>query len=373
MAMNEFEYFLFENFDADVEAANPYNPRNVLGKETDPVITAVANQNIKYQEACTLFGTDLIHRMMDVGVIRCDDTQLRFDCPIFFKEDAATLLCEIEQKSRGLADCLERNISTIRVCCSMIENGFSLEINLYHIICGMIFDGSFFDYLCEKGAVATEREHPSGLNYLSVIYEKCEELQSFSNGLLCSYNRFADATCSLQSFGDADGNRLDFYRLFRCVEQGRIPLNLQEAAKLVTEHKYLNKDIILSEVRCLIKTGFCDSAVQQILEMLGYVENGDLCVPVFLPQHKQVIEAIEQVVEDCLGDVIAKVLIDLANTVKITAVRHGADKLEIANELYHIVFGMINEELVKRNIVAKPALRSGEGRYMKCIVLGGLV
>lgn len=42
--MKEFEYFLFENFDADSEANNPRNPRNFLGKETDGVLSKIGNQ-----------------------------------------------------------------------------------------------------------------------------------------------------------------------------------------------------------------------------------------------------------------------------------------------------------------------------------------
>lgn len=84
---------------------------------------------------------------------------------------------------------------------------------MYHILCGMIFDGSFFDYLNQNKALATSRRHCSGLDYLAVIYEDCAELRSLSNGLLRSYNRLANNICSLQSFGDAQGSRFDFYRV----------------------------------------------------------------------------------------------------------------------------------------------------------------
>ena len=36
--MKKFEYFLFENFDADEESHNPNNPRNFLGREADAIL-----------------------------------------------------------------------------------------------------------------------------------------------------------------------------------------------------------------------------------------------------------------------------------------------------------------------------------------------
>lgn len=62
-------------------------------------------------------------------------------------------------------------------------------------------------------------------------------------------------------------------------------------------------------------------------------------------------------------------LLDLAGTIDILAVRHGANRLEIANEFYHIVFGLINEEVIARRIVEAPQYHPGEGRYLRCIEL----
>ncbi len=368
--MREFEYFLFENFDADEEAANPWNPRNFLGKGTDPILSMVAEQELTDRDARSLFGPDLVQKLMDSGVLRCDHGMLAFDCPIFLKEDAAVLYRETAKRAKNLMDLLAQRIPEIRTCCRGIDNGFSPETNLYHILCGMIFDGQFFDYLSQRKAVATERKHTSGLDYLSVIYEKCQQLHCLSDGLLCSYNRFANESCSLQSFGDAKGNRLDFYRLFRLMEGGRIPAEFQRAAALVDrERNRLDKNRIFSEVVSLVKTGTCDQNVLQLLELLGYTDCGEFCVPVFRPGHRKYIAQMEEMVENCLGDAFSKALCDLADTAAITAVRHGVNGPEIANELYHILFGMMNEELVSRGIVEAPNLRPGEGRYLKCVEL----
>lgn len=102
---------------------------------------------------------------------------------------------------------------------------------------------------------------------------------------------------------------------------------------------------------------------QSIREM----HNGAVCVPTYLPGHRKYITEIGGIVENCLGETVSQVLIDLAGSIDITAVRHGVNRLEIANELYHILFGFMNEELVSRKMVASPPKVSGEGRYLKCM------
>lgn len=44
-------------------------------------------------------------------------------------------------------------------------------------------------------------------------------------------------------------------------------------------------------------------------------------------------------------------------------------KEEVANEVYHMIFGMLNEELVSRGFVQMPDFHVGEGRYLKSIEL----
>lgn len=370
ISMRKFEYFLFENFDADAESNNPHNPRNFLGNETDAILTEIATLPVNtcsYNDCCNKYGTLLVRTLIDGGVLRPNGTALACDCPVFLWEDAAVLHTEIASKASALVDLLLPKITEIRDYCDKIDNGFSVEINLYHILCGMIFDGYFFDYLGSKGAVATTRQHPSGLDYLSVIYERCEELQNLSDRLLCSYNRFVNAKCSLQSFGDALGNRFDFYRFFRLMEQNVLSGKFKEAEELVLALSDTSKDALLDEVVSLVQTGQCDPAAVALLESFGYTCNGAICVPVYTPEHQKFITGIEIIVEKSIGQAVSDVLFDLAGSIDITAVRHGVNRLEIANELYHIVFGSINEELVARGIVATPKNIPGEGRYLKCV------
>lgn len=371
--MRAFEYFLFENFDPDQEARNPCNPRNFLGKSTDAILSLIAQNPVSsssYEDFCKKFGDGFIRRLIDGGILRCSQGVLFFDCPVFLQEDAAVLRNEISAKAAALAGLLESKAGRLRTCCAGILNGFSVERNLYHILCGMVFDGRFFDYLSGRGALAVSREHPCGLDYLNILYEKCDALQELSDGLLCSYNRLVNESCSLQSFGDACGDRFDFYRLFRLLEQNMLPESWQDVKALLCEqYGGADKNALLSDVVSLHYTGRCAPAVERLLTRFGYMHNGRICVPVYTPAHQKHIAEIGDIVEDCIGEPMAGTLMELAALSDITAVRHGVNRLETANELYHLVFGFINEALVLRGIVTAPPRLSGEGRYLKCIEL----
>ena len=364
--MRQFEYYLFENFDPDEQADNPDNPRNFLNIHTDPVLTRIIEQP-DYSAAYTSGqDTGLIQRLLNGGILRMDKNLLMFDCPIFLREDAAVLSHEVAVHACFLTDLLEQRMPDIIKICSKIKNGFSEQLNLYHILCGMIFDGSFFDFLSNKGILSTSLLHPSGLDYLTVIYEKCGELQTFSNNLLCSYNRFVNDRCSLQSFGDANGNRFDFYRFCRLLETRKLPSNFRRAESLWIQGNF-DKNSLLLEVVSLVQTGHCCLEVLYLLEIFGYAENGKICVPIYTPQEKSIIADIENIIEHTLGDAISQTLMKLSGSLQITSVRHRVDWLEIANELYHILFGTINQQLVDRKLVSEPQFFPGQGRYSKCI------
>ncbi len=371
--MRKFSYFLYENFDPDLEKENLYNPRRILGKQTDMVLSYVAGIpafSCSYFLCRQRFGESILLQLIEAGALRREEDVLLFDSPVFLREDASVLYSQVRARAFELAAMLEKNLPRLQSLCRQIQNGTSVEENMYHILCGMIFDGSFFDYLNQNKALATSRRHCSGLDYLAVIYEDCAELRSLSNGLLCSYNRLANNICSLQSFGDAQGSRFDFYRVFRQLEHGDTSPELLEAKRLLDYSVgglRLNKNSLLRETAIFCQTGRCQPAVLELLELFGYAENGKICVPVYMAEHRKTIEEMKAVVEESIGRAVGDILMDMGQHLNITAVSHGVPFTEIANELYHILFGSVNEELMVRGIVSSPLLRQGEGRYLKCI------
>ena len=283
--MRTFTYFLFENFDADREAGSPDNPRRILNVSADALLSRVADFPPRTCPAARLreeFGGDAVERLIAAGALREESGVLAYDAPVFLAEDVPALRAFFAASAAPLADRLWDCREALWEAARAINNGFDVKRNLYHILCGMVFDGFFFDWLGRRGGVAVSRLHASGLDYLSVIYEDCPGLQTFSDRILCSYNRLTDGEISLQSFGDADGDRFDLYRCFRLREQGALPERFREAGRLLDKlPKGGERRIILQETRKLLQGKGCQADCLAILNLFGYVENGNICVPVF--------------------------------------------------------------------------------------------
>ena len=369
--MKTFSYFLFENFDADLESENPDNPRRIMNARADAILARVAEFT---PLACSVtqlrdeFGTEAVRRLITAGVFREQEGQIAYDTPIFLEEDVPVLKAFSATAAAPLADRLWNLRNKLWDTVGGINNGFSPQVNLYHILCGMVFDGFFFDYLGKRGVVATSRLHPSGLDYLSVIYEDCPELTQFSNGLLCSYNRLTDGKIALESFGDANGERFDLYRCFRLRETGRMPERFKQAGKLLDKlPKGKERNLLLDSACSLLQGNECSEECRAILELFGYAKGGDICVPVFDQTDEPIIIDLAELIKENLYDAVVHTLQKIQMNLEITAARHGVPTSEIANELYHILFGAINEELVKRGLTAAPPYKPGEGRYLQCI------
>ena len=89
----------------------------------------------------------------------------------------------------------------------------------------------------------------------------------------------------------------------------------------------------------------------------------EICVPVLINDgYKYLGLKVMDSIIDIIKDIFEKVrLLD------ITPNRNEVSKLDTLNEVWHIIFGLINEELVKEGIVETPEYKEGEGRYLKCI------
>ena len=369
--MRSFAYYLYENFDADREAGNPANPRRVLARPADALLSRVADFPPRACPAAQLreeFGEDAVARLTAAGALREEDGRLAYDAPVFLAEDAPVLQAFFTRAASPLADRLWDCREKLWEAAGAVRSGFDAKTNLYHILCGMIFDGFFFDRLGRREAAAVSRVHPSGLDYLSAVYEDCPGLQKFSDKILCSYNRLTDGGTALESFGDADGDRFDLYRCFRLREQGHLPERFREAGvRLGKLPEGEERRVILEETRSLLQGKGCQADCLAILELFGYVQNGKICVPVFSQTDTPAIEHLAALVEECLYEEVEQTLLEAQENLPLTAVRHGVPPKEVANELYHVLFGGINEAAVERGLVAAPPYKPGEGRYLKCI------
>ena len=86
------------------------------------------------------------------------------------------------------------------------------------------------------------------------------------------------------------------------------------------------------------------------LEYTAYINIGNELYMFILPK-------IEHYLFDSLK------MIELEN--QLSAISHDVKSSDIANEIYHLIFGEVNEILVDRGMVARPNYIKGEGRYFK--------
>ena len=136
--MRHFSYFLFENFDADTHSHEPLNPRRFLNTETDVILSYIASfpaGTCDFETCSSIFGSDVLNTLKVGGVIKKERDHILFDTPIFLREDAAVLRSQMDAIARRLTDKLEKCIPQICSLCTAIDNGFSVELNLYHILC----------------------------------------------------------------------------------------------------------------------------------------------------------------------------------------------------------------------------------------------
>lgn len=369
--MRRFTYYLFENFDPDREAENPGNPRRVLTASANAPLSRVADFPPLSCPAALLreeSGGEAVDRLIAAGALREADGVLAYDTPVFLSEDVPALQGFFTRAAAPLADRLWDIREKLWAAAGTVRNGFDPRRNLYHILCGMIFDGFFFDWLERRGAVAVSRPHPTGLDYLSVIYESCPGLAAFSGRLLCSYNRLTNGETALESFGDADGDRFDLYRCFRLREQGPLPGRFQEAGLLLDKLPGGGeRQALLDAARSLLCGRSCPKDCLAVLELFGYAQNGKICVPVFSQEDIPAIEHLAALAEERLYGEVERTLLEARESLPITAVGHGVPPLEIANELYHVLFGGVNEAAVSRGLVSAPPRKPGEGRFLQCV------
>ena len=341
-----FSCYLFDQIDHETEAGNPDNPRNFMDS-LDPLLSVLVSREAGasfYDDLTGRFGTEYIDRMIRCGVLRREDQRVFLDTPVFLEADAP-LLYELAGK---------------------ISNGFPPERNLYHLLCGWSMDGAMIDRLIGENIISEGRHHATGLDYLLVIYEKSPVLDVFSDRLLCSFNRCVQENCALESFGDADGNRRDCVRYSRRKEQGKLTTAFE---KIDQAMQGLSPADLTRAAAALADGRRADDRSVRALEVFGYTRDGRLCVPVFRPEHDVIFYAMEELLEKILLQPVAEVF-EVLRDLRITPSLHRVPLKETANECWHILFGNINEALVRNGLVSVPEAHAGEGRYLRCVVLG---
>ena len=353
----KFKKYYFENYPLNT----PFdirNPRYVLSLDgTDEILEQIVNKPY------TLEGDDfenvqLINHLLYIGVLQSRDEKLGLAMPFFTKNDVEVLKNLSKHVAKDISEEIVAHEKYILKIIEQVQNGYSCERNLYHLLCGHIFDGRLFDYLEEKNLVTTHRVHKNGLDYLIVLYEDIKELSAYSEKLLCSYNRYTKNGKGFVSFGDSDGIRKDFYRYSRLKELNVLPAEQRMYFEFSIEDLVENFEMILAG-----KT--VPKEYLEIYNFFGYCDGEKISVPVYDARAFKIAEELYNFVLQIIEKKLTESLTVLSSETRLCAIRHGVQTKDVANEIYHLIFGEVNELLVQNGVVAKPEYLHGEGRFFK--------
>lgn len=354
----KFNKYYFENYPVDTPF-DENNPRYVLSQDgVDAILEAIIAVSPYSLSIDNFENSKLVEGLLHVDVLQEKDGKLGMAVPFFVKKDADALKELSKDIAHNIVNKLLEQKEKIVEIIKKIDNGYSHDRNLYHILCGYIFDGLMFDFLEEKQLVTTSCVHDSGLDYLVILYEDTDKLNEYSDQLLCSYNRLMVNGKGFVSFGDSAGNRRDFYRYMRRKELGELGEQ---------ERRYVNfepTELVENFVK-LLENQPVEKLYIEVYEYFDYYKNGQITVPVYNQNSYKVADELYKYVLQITKDEIADALFAIRNNINLTAVTHDVEVKDIANEIYHLIFGEVNELLVQSGMVAKPMWGAGEGRYLK--------
>jgi hypothetical protein len=353
-----FDKFYFERFnDAPF---NFDNPRYVLSLDgVDNILTKIVSCNPYTLGIQDFENFDLVKKLMHIDVLKINNDKLALAIPVFVEQDLAYIKNLCLDVSKEICNVLINEKVKIEEIVGQVNNGSSNKVNLYHLLCGSIFDGRVFEFLEENHLVTVSKAHQSGLDYLVIMYENSDKLSAYSNKLLCSYNRLITKEGTFSSFGDSDGKRKDLYRYLR----------LEELNQLNDDQKrYIDfeKDELANAYNMLLEGKQISEKYLEIFEYFGYCNEGAINVPVYDERANKIVDNLYNVVLNAIKPILVKALSNIKQADGLLAIRHNVDIFDIGNEIYHLLFGQVNEQLIEIGLVAQPIEKAGEGRYLKC-------
>ncbi|WBW99234.1 hypothetical protein [Oceanirhabdus sp. W0125-5] len=332
---------------------------------------------------------DMISKLKRIGAIKVNE-QGRFaiNFTLFLAKDIDNIQEYLKYAGKRIGDrilSLGKEIKNIIEEEQITLNEVLMKRKLYHVICDYTFDGVALDYFSKKGLFKVSKVNEGNRDYILYAYEDDSVLNKFSNKLLCSSNNVQIDGYRFNSFGDCDGNRNDLFRYLRRVD--REINNIQNAGELNSAYtKWVSKrnnelakelgDYIINLAKGLIHGN--ESKYEDLFNIgkaLGYLdllEKGKVSinVPIFTENHEEVFNKVGEYISSEIYDELKEILKEMSERLEnITAIRHGVDIKEIALELWHLIFGSINEYLVEKGFVDKPYYSEFEGRYLQSIYM----
>lgn len=381
----------------DVGEFDKHNPFYLYKQNWAPeILFEIANAN-KYEltiyDIAAKLNTnpngfdDLLSNMENIGMVSKNQDKYSISFPVILEKDVPI----IDNLTSSIALRLSKKILShkkeIQNLASSIKclDEFGYGRILYHVIGCDILDGTAMIEFSKSGIFCTSKSQYDHRNYILFGYEQNEVVSCLSEKLLCSRNCIETADIDFVSFGDCNGNRQDMFRFMKQVTSNlnnvtsNSDLNLSYIHILEQRNRHLAQ--VCAEV--IRKTQFSREAVSsfsdeemdaiKFLKELKYIELDEsgrviVIVPLFHTDDERAIENVSNYLIKLIEAEVANEFRNLdCKLQKLSAVVHGVDEKEMANEYWHQVLGKINEHLVQAGLFSTPESRTGEGRYLQAI------
>lgn len=380
--MKNINIFYFDNELGDFDE---YNPRFVMEQKYAKQIISILSQKVG-----SFYTKDMLRKALKIDDSESFEHSLKLLCnisAISFYNGKANLSFPFFN-ANDLRKIKKIVIDNINIKFKSIKNGLigakqilkdsypniDVKISLYHLVCGKIFDGLMFDYLEKKNLLKQSFHKNQNRDYMIIAYSDEPLCRLVNKKLVCSFNNARSNTNSLTSFGNAQGNRLDYFRYFklRAINKlygkfKKIDLDFHD----ISEQEIVDNSIDIVK-KIMNNQSLENSVYLKNLQTMRYVStHNQLNVPVFT-NYMEVLNKLEDSIIKNLGPIFVKSLKDISEQVlnsNIMCLSHKVEKDELTNELWHLYFGFLNNFLIKNKFVAKPKRYFKEGSYLKCVYL----
>lgn len=383
----------------DIGKYDKYNPVYIYKKKWAPeILYVIANSNryelTKYDLASRLNIEeididDLLSQMEQIDMISKSNNKYSVSFTIFLEKDLSIIdkltkpiAIKLSEKIIDKKQELMRLVSKIKCL-----DKFGYNRLFYHVIGCDILDGTALKEFADFGIFKISKPQVGERDYILIGFEKNEKVSKFSEKLLCSCNSFNTSHVNFLSFGDENGNRQDIYRFFRQVNSylnkvtENKELNLSYIRIIERHNKHLAQQCaevikkIIGDEKSIAFYSNEEKETVKFLEKLQYVKLDELgiiriIVPVFDDADDKIIGEVSNFLLNILKTEVDHEFSKLKRKIRnLSSVLHGIDEKEIANELWHQVFGNINEYLVKEGFFSMPEYKIGEGRYFQALYI----
>lgn len=371
-------------FDNDLGAYDEFNPRYVFAnKYAKKVMNLISSKPAFYYSKTKL--SKLLHISRDecnsvmrllenISSIVIEKENIRINFPFFTKKDIMVIQKITERQLNEDMVFFKQKFLVLNEMAKSLYPNYDSKTTLYHLLCGKIFDGKFFDCLEEKQVLKGSYPKKDNRDYVIVGYKNDRYCNKFNDYLVCSFNNARFKESSLSSFGTPSGSRIDYFRYFKKRENNKIGIKYLRLNKLF---KNIETPIIIENSLTLIKNikegkQIKKDCYSKGLIITNYITSDyKLKVPVY-DNYIEKTEDLYKCVIELMGERILQSLNNVKNAVfnsQLNVVKHDIDPNEVCNELWHIYFGMLNRLLIKFHLVSKPRRYFTQGEYLKCVYM----